>query len=189
MFPSVTFRTAKTELAWETVSIGKGESMTGCIAGKVVVTETHWIYDHRSPKGRSVGCRSFLSAGKLACLCAIKPLGTRILGYCPLITTDRKRYVVTLSESVAKKVVDIKPGTAIKLARPQTGIRPLTVSLVPDTEVGGRFAAVMRAAACHDIHEYLLHLWQDQELTEHFGFEFVPAREPNPVPDGEQPAV
>jgi hypothetical protein len=169
MFPNATFRSLPNHLKWETISVAAGESAEGVIAGPLVTVECHW------DSGRSVPCRTLLTNGKLSCVCQKEPRSLRILGYCPIISKYRDRFVVLLSATVAQRVESIKPGTGVRFTRPKKGKRPLSVTLVPDYEMGEDFCKRVRQAAVHDIHEYLIHLWQDRELCDLFGIEHVPS--------------
>lgn len=169
MFGSVTFRSLPDNLKWETVTIAKGESIEGWVFGKLICIESHWT------NGRSLPCREWCTGGKLKCPCRTEFIARRIIGYLPLYTKEKEKIVVMLSETVCQKMETVRMGTPIKLTRPKRGIRPLTVTLISDYEVNSDITKKIRQMAPHDIEPYLLHLWQDRELTEAFGCEHIPA--------------
>ena len=69
----------------------------------------------------------------------------------------------------------MNPGKVLRFTRPKKAKRPLSVSLVNGHEVDEAWVKRLRPACSHDISEYLCHLWQIEELTRHFGFEYRPA--------------
>lgn len=167
MFPNATFRDVPAHLKWRCVSVAPGESLEGVTAGALVTVDCHWDC------GRSFPCLSRLTDGVLKCSCEDEPRSLRLLGYQPIMTKERERLVVLLSATVAQKVETIRHGTAVRFTRPKKGKRPLSVTLLSDYDLGEDFVKKMRAAALHDIHEYLIHLWQDRTLCDHFGVPFI----------------
>lgn len=155
-----------------------GEELVGWVVGGLVVVDCHFVFDFRSPKGRSVPCRTRLTGGKLKCQCEDTPCSLRILGYLPLITRDNMRVVVRLSATVARLMENAKMGTPVKFTRPKKGKRPWSVQMLSPYEIGEERTRKIQQMVPFDIHEYLIHLWQDKELTEHFGCDFIESTGP-----------
>lgn len=153
-------------LKWRIIPLSAGAVLEGWLAGPVVPVACHWTGK------RSVPCRRLITDGKMRCWCEDKPASVRVIGYAPIIDKARDRYVVILSAAVAHKVERIKAGSAVRLTRPKAVKRPLFVTQLPDDYLGSDQTKKMRAGAIHDICPYLLHVWQDQELTESFGLPF-----------------
>jgi hypothetical protein len=170
LFKQASIKTLPDNLQWRIIPVGPGESVEGWYAGPIVLVDVHWIAK------RSFPCRRAITDGKLSCRCEKEPMSLRTIGYVPILTKARDRWVVIVSEGVAAKFESIKCGSPIKLARPNKVKRPLFVSMLDDGSMGIDNTKKMRAgAACHDISEFLLHVWQDRELTEHLGARYIPA--------------
>lgn len=169
MFPKPVLAPLPPELCWECVKVKKDEHIDGVLAGRVYDVACHW--DGRSSKP----CRRFMSDGKIPCHCDEKPASLRVLGYVPLITKAREKIVVPVAASVVHRLEQIKPGTPIRLARPGRDKKPLSVIILRELDLGETFCKQMKHACCHDIAEYLLHLWQDPILCVHFGVQHRPA--------------
>jgi len=166
MFPSVEFETLPPELRWRCERIEAGGTVSGWIAGPMVGIRGHWDGFRTQP------CRAHLTGGAMLCDCQVKPMNNRVVGYVPLLTRDREKLVVIVSAGVAKRVKEIKPGTPVKFGRTLKKKTPLTVELLRDEALGVEDTKRMKHIACHDISSYLLHLWQDEQLTRFFGQEY-----------------
>lgn len=169
MFPKPVLVPLPPNLCWECVTIKQEESVEGVLAGETVCVACHW--DGRSSKP----CRRFISEGKIPCHCDEKPASLRVVCYVPIITPKSEKIVVPAAATVGNRLEGIAPGTPIRLARPALKKKPLTVIKLASHDVGDGFYKRMRYACTHDIHEYLLHLWQDPILCVHFGVEHRPA--------------
>jgi hypothetical protein len=168
LFPTCNVPDLPDYLKWRTLPLKPGESIEGWIAGPVVPVLCHWV------RRRSFPCMVHMTSGKLPCQCQLKPTSLRLVGYCPLIDKYKERYVIVLSPLITRAVQQIKAGTCIKFSRPTTAKRPLWHVVLPDTHISGEMSKKMRQISVHDISEYLLHLWQDKALCEHFGKEHRP---------------
>lgn len=169
MFPKPVLAPLPPELCWECVRVGKGESVEGLLAGEVVEVACHWSGRASKP------CRAFMSEGKIPCHCQTEPCSLRVVAYVPIMTKARDKIVVPAAASVGHRLNAVKPGTPIRLARPDREKKPLNVILLRPLDVGEDFHRRLHQAMCHDIHEYLLHLWQDPILCAHFGIQHRPA--------------
>jgi hypothetical protein len=169
MFPKPVLAPLPNELCWECVKVAKGEFVDGLLAGEVVQVACHWSGRASKP------CRSFLSEGKIPCHCQEEPCSLRVVAYVPIINKARDKIVVPAAASVGHRLEGIKPGTPIRLARPDRDKKPLNVMILRPLDVGEDFHRRLHNAMCHDIHPYLLHLWQDPILSLHFGVEYRPA--------------
>lgn len=182
MFPSVTFRNLPTELKWETMTVPRGESVEGCIAGPVVEANTHFV-GLPGRKAADRGCVRWATQGKLECdHCKIN---MRVLarGYLPLLGKLNEKWVVILSETVLRQVKEMKQGTPLRFTRPKKGKRPLSVTLLTEHDLGERFTKVVKQMAPFSVFEYVLHLWQDERLNHHFEVEHHPAIPALPAPN------
>lgn len=166
MFPNAKVVDLPDHLKWECVSVPQGETVAGTLMGDVVTVATHWI------NKRSFPCLSRISEGKLRCPCELQPMSLRTIGYAPIITKSRERFVIVLSAAAAAQVDAIRPGTVVSFFRPKKSKQRVQVSTLPDYSMGEELVKKLRQAACHKIHEYLIHLWQCRDLSQLFGLEF-----------------
>lgn len=178
MFPNAPFRDLPPTRKWETVTLEPGEELVGWVVGGLVTVDCHFVFDFRSKNGRSVPCRALLTDGKLKCHCQDTPCSLRVLGFLPLILKDNTRVVVRLSATVARLFEFAKMGTPVKFIRPKKGKRPWAVQMLTPYDIGEERTRKIQQMAPFDIHEYLLHLWQDKELCDLFGCEFIPSTGP-----------
>lgn len=166
MFPNAKVTNLPDHLKWECLSIPQGEAVTGVLMGEVITVATHWI------NKRSFPCLTRISEGKLRCPCELQPMSLRTIGYAPIITKNRERFVAVLSGVAAAQVDAIRPGTVVTFFRPKKAKTRIQVSTEPDYSMGEDLVKRLRQAATHKVHEYLIHLWQCRDLSELFGLEF-----------------
>jgi hypothetical protein len=169
MLRQATFPVLPNHLKWRCDTVDPGESVTGILAGPMQVIATHWNGKQSKP------CCRVITGGALNCPCSFQPMSIRTYGYVPLLTEKMERVVVVVSATVGYTIRDVKPGRVLRFTRPKKAKRPLVVNLVNETEVNETWLKKVKPACIFDITEYLLHLWQIRELTEHFGFEYRPA--------------
>jgi hypothetical protein len=170
LFKQASIKILPDNLQWRIIPVEPGDMVEGWYAGPMVLVDVHWI------NKRSLPCRRAITDGKLPCPCEREPKSIRTIGYVPILGKQRERWVVIVSESVAAKMEAVKCGSPIRLSRPKKPKRPLFLSMIEDGALGIENTKKMRAgAACHDISEFLLHVWQDRELTEHLGARYIPA--------------
>lgn len=183
MFPKPVLAPLPPHLCWEVPKIKKGEWVEGVLAGEVKQVPCHWSGTSSKP------CLRFMSEGKLPCHCDKEPASLRVVGYVPIITKDRQKYVVVVSATTAYRLESVAPGKGIRLARPDKVKQAMNVVLRSDADIGEDFVKRMRPACMHDISEYLLHLWQNPILCLHFGVEHRPAGVASLLPPKENPAA
>lgn len=158
-------------LKWETVPLGPDESLEGWIAGPVQVVQTHWD----KFRNCSRPCRAFMSKGAVRCPCEDEPIRMRVIGYVPVIDKYKKKFVVILSALVAHEAGKLKQGEAVKFLRPKIANRPVRIVRLGEGAIASSVGQLVRDRKPADIGEYLLHLWQDRELTEHFQVKYHPS--------------
>lgn len=153
-------------LAWRIVPVESQAPIEGWYAGLAVRVAVHWVC------GRSIPCRRLMTGGVLRCLCEDKPMSTRVICYTPVIDRARAKWVVILSAIVGEKLRERKIGDVIRIGRPAKSRRPAWVEKLDDNIMGVRQTSTMRATGGYDIGPYLLHVWQDAELSKFFNVEF-----------------
>src|SRR5262245_42362924 len=119
MFESAPIRLRPKSLNWTTVTIGKGETLKGWLAGPLVNVECHWL------NGASRACRAAITKGVLKCYCEEEFNQVRTIGYVPLLTKEGDKFVILLSKTVAVKVRDYAYGVPVKFSRPKRDKAPL----------------------------------------------------------------
>jgi len=156
-------------LRWRLERLAPEDVVKGWVAGPVVRVTTHWSGLKTTP------CLKYMTHGKLKCMCEAKPLGSRVVGYMPIVTTDADRVVLLLPESTAKKTLRMPLGTPIQVSRTKNPTAPTKVKQLSQDELAITLQKKVHAAGPSDIKPYLLHLWQNAELTTHFAAEFYPS--------------
>lgn len=170
MFRNADLTVLPNELKWHVAPLPPDSYLEGWFAGPMVTVAVHWCDPNSKP------CRVLLTDGQVPCRCEHEPMSLRTVGYVPIIGKDKVRSVVLVSTTVAALIQQkYKPGDLIRISRPVGYNRPLAVTPLPPNHFGEALGNTMRQTCCHDIHEFLLHLWQDRELCDHFGIEFRPS--------------
>jgi hypothetical protein len=176
LLPQAEITSLPDALKWHIEAIPPETSVRGWLAGPVQRVVTHWNGKASKP------CRAWMTKSKMLCQCQAEGvMNRRVIGYVPILFKNGDRSVFIVSETVCKVLMTIKPGTLISLTRPKKEKKPIQVGLITENEYGEELSKKMRHACIHDIGHYLLHVWQDKELTEFFGMKyFVPVTPPKP---------
>jgi hypothetical protein len=169
MFPKKQAEVLPDALRWRCETVPAGVEVKGLIAGPIVVVKTHWNGKQTLP------CLHDITGGEMQCNCQIKPMCSTTTGYAPIITREGERLVVPASPLVTVKMQAVKIGTYITLMRPKRRCAGLRFSVAGADEQESSWVVRMRGQCEHAIEEYLLHLWQIQELNKHFGVPFRPS--------------
>jgi len=153
-------------LEWSVVNLGRGEKLTGVIAGRVRKFQCH----HVGPKKVSKPCLSFATEGKLRCWCEERPASVRPIVYVPVFTA-KERFVIRMS-SVQGYLVerDLKPGMVALFERPDRAKRPTFAKRVTGESASQGWVVEVAKKANADILEFLCHVWQLHALTKYCGF-------------------
>ncbi len=100
-------------LRWRVERLAPEDVVTGWAAGPCVRVTSHWS------GVKTTACVKALTSGKLPCMCESKAVGTRVVGYMPMIAKDGDRIVLLVADSVAKKLLRIPLATPLQVTRPK----------------------------------------------------------------------
>lgn len=156
-------------LKWRTTTLEPGETLVGVLVGPIISQRVHWTGRASKP------CRFAATAGKLFCPCQTVPVSGRTVGYVPLITQAREKVVVLVSAMTGYSIKDVPHGALLEFKRPTKSRQPLRVSHVRGHDAEQQWVRQLRDVKPHDVTEYLCHLWQDELLCKHCGFEYRPS--------------
>lgn len=151
-------------LDWQCLSVKKGETVTGVLAGRIRNFRCHNV------RGQSKPCVTFATDGALKCWCSSRPSSVRTIGYAPIFTQAGERLVVILSAIAAWKIRDAVPGQLLSFTRPDRAKQPITPRIVGGAAALAQWVRQLKDKCDCDILEYLCHLWQIHALTVHCGF-------------------
>lgn len=162
------------ELRYKWVPVLPGQTIEGWILCKPWGLDSHYA----DKKKQTLPCRHALTKGLLKCFWGENCHPREIAYWALWVPTARKRLVVTLSRTPALIAEEFSVGSPVRLFRPKTNNNPpIEVTLLSGTDDPSLATTQrMRKRGEEDIFPYLLHLWQDQELSRVCGFEFRPSR-------------
>jgi hypothetical protein len=150
------------ELRWRVVPVPAGESLKGWYCGPIRTVRVHW------KDGASRPCRSLLTDGRVRCYCEEEPHTLRTVGYVPLITREREQLVIVVSATVAQSMKLYAHATPLEFSRSRRAKTPLRVKQCLAEELGTTATSLQLLNKPRDIRPYLVHLWQDSALINHF---------------------
>lgn len=156
-------------LNWRVERLAPEENLQGFVAGPPVRVYTHFL------GGRTQPCRLWLTRGKMSCACEQGKMAVRVTGYLPLILPNGERVVMVVSDKVAKKFATLANATPIQISRPRALNAPFKIRQLDYDALSGTMRVKVSSAGPHDIFTFLLHLWQNRELTVFFAMEFYPS--------------
>lgn len=151
-------------------------AQAGILMGPYLIGAPSWGCETHHIGDRSIPCYAELPNCKLPCPHC--PKRCQWTQYVPLIDctgAKPERIVITGGTKTRGDTLPLRPGAAVKLSRGPGQTDTVRVSVWP---VGEPCKVPLTAAGlCMvDITPYLLHLWQQRELTEHYGQRFYRAR-------------
>lgn len=164
MFENAPLRIRPPHLRWRVVPVPAGDYLMGWLAGPQVTVDVHWN------SGCSKPCRDLLTKSALLCECLKEPKSIRTIGYVPIITPEREQLVLIVSATVAAAVADFVFGTPLEFHRSKKSRTPLRVKLSANGKFSQQNNLLFKQGQPRDIKPYLLHLWQDEQLANHFGY-------------------
>jgi len=168
-FPTPPVVSLPMALRWRVERLAPEDVIQGWIAGPCVRVTTHWTGKATKP------CRTLMTDGKLECHCQTHRIAKRVTGYMPIIAKDGDRCVLVVSDTLALKVQRIPHATTVTVTRPRNPTSAFKVKQENADALSSTMARKVQAAGPQDIKPFLLHLWQDPELTVHFAAEFYPS--------------
>jgi hypothetical protein len=149
------------DLRWKYRSIPPGTQFRAWTAGPMVGVHVHW-------SSSSKPCRKRITGGKLPCsLCEAK-MKCRWVGYVPVLDHPHLRqYVLILSETVGNAFSVTGLGQFMEFTRTIGARDPLQFrALLPGgSDAPLRIPSTIQNLKPCDITPWLLHLWQDDELS------------------------
>lgn len=158
-------------------------------AGPFMIGAPVWGCETHHVGNQSIPCYRELHGCSLTCPRC--PQRSQWTAYIPLIECTGKharRIVYTGGMKAYRATVGLKPGTLVCVTRGTGQTDTINVSVWPtDRHYAGPVCAA--ELIMPDITPYLLHLWQQRELTEHFGQRFFRARGKRHAEGGPRPAI
>lgn len=158
-------------LCWEFLKNVKDAKTLYVVAGTAHTVPVHW-------NGTALkGCKTHLTAGKLRCGLKAGPCPSRWVSYVPLIRCeDKRRIVVMVGLREVEKVTKLPHGTVVQVRRGATATAPVQVNRYPLSKEANEIGEMIAKRRSEDIGSFILHLWQDRELTEWCGITYRASR-------------
>lgn len=167
MIPRIKAPKFDPDLKWTVARLKPGENLYGFTAGKVFPVWCHWAQPISKP------CRFRITNGRVPCPACDKMSKIRLIGYQPIISRDEQRLVVILNHSNTVDAEDIPFAEPVKFAREKrdkSSIVPVKWSQYQEFEP---LQKRIKEAGEKDVSKWLLNLWGDFVLAEHFGVPHV----------------
>lgn len=133
--------------------------INGHLAGPVEWIVIHW-------QRRSIPCYADVTDGKLPCPHCRPGVRTGELGYVPIYRDDGRPIVVGIPPYNSDGVTGLEPGCAVKAYRGKMRGDPIRV--VREKSGAPISVGARGARPCADIRPWLLTLWREQPLIDHF---------------------
>lgn len=153
------------------------ERCRSCInAGPYMIGAPSWGCETHHSNQRSVPCYRELPGCTLTCpRCPQRCQWTQYIALIDLTDHHMRRVVYTGGTKTRADVISLAVGTLVSVTRGPNQTDTIRIRVWPDDKP--KLLAPIAIAKCQDdLTPYLLHLWQQRELTEHFGQRFIRAR-------------
>lgn len=153
------------------------EKIKPCIsAGPYMIGAPPLGFDTHHPGKKTIPCYRRLRGCTLECpRCRFRSQYTAYVPLLNIVDPRKPRIVVSGGKKTWADVRGLTPGTLVRLNRGNFHLDTIRV-VVSGEKLEPKQETVWRARCIEDISPYLFHLWQQRELTEHFGQVYYPSR-------------
>jgi hypothetical protein len=162
MFPIPEVPKMNPDLVWERRVIPSGTHLDAWIAGPVVPVWVHWSGTASKP------CVHRMTSGALPCKDEDCKASVRIIGYLPVIQKHSQRLVLILSHQATYEAQGLHHGECYRFSRGPGKRDRVKIGLTPRAEVSPQLTGLFSKRPPADIRPWLLNLWRDTRLTNHF---------------------